>query len=450
MSDEASPAWAALRASLAPTFPQLLELEAGGALAMDLGSDGWLLELTPDGRLLCQYGVAIDDVMTLLSDGTPEDLGTDEIAKQAKYFIQPAVSKYRALLLKSGFSEQTEMNDEYVAVRFERSVDVTNPIAVQDLMRWCVRTIGAGPVSRRIATFDDFRDAITAYRLPRVLIAALELNLFTAIGTDAWTIPDLARDVKVSERGLAILCRNLAMAGLLKKQGETYTNSRLGATALNAHHPAYRGDYLRLITSHWADWGRLLESVKSGLPLDHDEPDEPDYRRRFTWAMHHRTLETAPKIAAQINLRGARTLLDLGGGPGTYAMAFLAKNPTAPCHGVRPSRSPRRGEGDCVDSQGRCATLLSAVGFADGRHSRHLRCHLVFERAPHLFTARQSGAVSACVGFIESRRPPADSGCLSPRPRRVCFPKRRVSLRSRCCCSPRRAIPIRQPRRRPG
>jgi hypothetical protein len=111
-------------------------------MAMDLGHDGWLLELTPEGQLLCQYGMALDDVTTLLSEGTPEDLGTDEIAKQAKYFIQPAVSKYRAILLKSGFSEQTEMNDEYVAVRFERSVDVTNPLAVQDLMRWCVRTIG--------------------------------------------------------------------------------------------------------------------------------------------------------------------------------------------------------------------------------------------------------------------------------------------------------------------
>jgi hypothetical protein len=143
MSNEASTAWAALRASLAPVFPRLVELEPGGAMAMDLGHDGWLLELTPDGRLLCQYGMALDDVMTLLSDGTPEDLGTDEIAKQAKYYIQPAVSKYRAILLKSGFSEQTEMNDEYVAVRFERSMDVTNPISVQDLMRWCVRTIGA-------------------------------------------------------------------------------------------------------------------------------------------------------------------------------------------------------------------------------------------------------------------------------------------------------------------
>jgi hypothetical protein len=143
MSDEASPAWTSLRALLVPTFPQLQELEAGGGLTMDLGPDGWQLELTPDGLLLCQYGMALEDVMTLLSDGTPEDLGTDEIAKQAKYYIQPAVSKYRTILLKSGFSEQTEMNDDYVAARFERNIDLTNPTAVQDLMRWCVKTIGA-------------------------------------------------------------------------------------------------------------------------------------------------------------------------------------------------------------------------------------------------------------------------------------------------------------------
>jgi hypothetical protein len=142
MSEEVSTSWVILKALLAPTFPQLQESEAGGALTMDLGSDGWMLELTPDGRLLCQYGMALDDVMTLLSDGTPEDLGMDEIAKQAKYYIQPEVSKYRAILLKSGFSEQTQITDDYVAAFFERNIDSTNPIAVQDLMRWCVRTIG--------------------------------------------------------------------------------------------------------------------------------------------------------------------------------------------------------------------------------------------------------------------------------------------------------------------
>jgi hypothetical protein len=142
MTDAVSPSWLQLRASLVASFPHLYELESGGALAMDLGSDGWLLELTPDGRLLCQYGVAMDDVMSLMSDGTPEDLGTDEVAKQAKYFIQPAVSKYRDILLQSGFKERTEMNEEYVAVTFERAVDLANTAALQELMRWCQRTIG--------------------------------------------------------------------------------------------------------------------------------------------------------------------------------------------------------------------------------------------------------------------------------------------------------------------
>ncbi len=182
-------------------------------------------------------------------------------------------------------------------------------------------------VIQRITTFDEFRDAISAYRLPRVLLAALELDLFTMVGERSWAIPALAKELKVSERGLSILCRNLAAAGVLHKKGIIYKNSRLGATALNANHRAYRGGYLHLIRTHWADWIRLLESVQSGLPIDHDIPDSPDYRRQFTWAMHHRTLEIAPAIAAQLHMSRAKTLLDLGGGPGTYAMAFLARNP---------------------------------------------------------------------------------------------------------------------------
>jgi len=141
MSEIASPQWSEARTTLAKAFPQLYELEPNGPLALDLGTDGWLLEIKPDGKLLCQYGVAMDDVMSLMSEGTPEDLGTDEVAKQVKYFIQPAVSKFRPLLLQSGFSEQTEMTEEYVAVTFEREVDLGNLSKVQDLMRWCCRQI---------------------------------------------------------------------------------------------------------------------------------------------------------------------------------------------------------------------------------------------------------------------------------------------------------------------
>ena len=142
MSQERFPHWSEARNTLSKAFPQLYELEPGGPLALDLGQDGWLLEVKPEGKILCQYGIALEDVMSLMSEGTPEDLGTDEIAKQAKYFIQPAVSKFRPLLLESGFAEQTEMNEDYVAVTFERAVDFQNLPKVQDLMHWCCLQIG--------------------------------------------------------------------------------------------------------------------------------------------------------------------------------------------------------------------------------------------------------------------------------------------------------------------
>lgn len=179
-----------------------------------------------------------------------------------------------------------------------------------------------------ITQFEEFREALVAYRLPRVIVSALELDLFTVIGGKTWSITDLAKAIGVSERGLDILCRNLAACGLLRKRGSCYRNTVFSATELNRSHPRCRGAYLDLLQDQWIDWSRLTDTIRSGLPVDHGKPEEPDYRNRFTWAMHHRSVDVAARVAAQVSLRGAKSLLDLGGGPGTYALAFLRKNPT--------------------------------------------------------------------------------------------------------------------------
>ena len=104
---------------------------------MPLGEEGWMLELTPDGRMICQTGMDIDDIKSLLSEGTPEDLGTDELAKQAKYYLQPAVAKVRKVLIGAGFEETTEMNDQYVAITFHKAVDFQKLDEVKQAVRWC-------------------------------------------------------------------------------------------------------------------------------------------------------------------------------------------------------------------------------------------------------------------------------------------------------------------------
>ncbi|MEC4688831.1 MAG: hypothetical protein VST64_11075, partial [Nitrospirota bacterium] len=58
-------------------------------------------------------------------------------AKQAKYYLQPAVAKARHALVKAGFEENTEMTDQYVAVTFQRPVDFRNLDEVKQAIGWC-------------------------------------------------------------------------------------------------------------------------------------------------------------------------------------------------------------------------------------------------------------------------------------------------------------------------
>lgn len=142
-----------------------------------------------------------------------------------------------------------------------------------------------------------------------------------------WTIPELARRVRVSQRGLAILCRNLASVGLLVRTQAGYQVTPFSQRHLQETSKDFRGDYLKLMQRQWSEWSHLTEVICVGHPLDSQEPESTEYRRSFSWAMHHRSIQPAKEVAQQFSLKAARTLLDLGGGPGTYALAFLAKNP---------------------------------------------------------------------------------------------------------------------------
>ena len=183
------------------------------------------------------------------------------------------------------------------------------------------------PAVPKIKNFEDFRDTVFAFRLPRIILTALDLELFTIIAKKTWTIKRLAKTLGISERGLEILCRNLASAGLLKKQGTYYKNGRFSQKFLNQHSKDFRGAYLQLMRRQWDDWAHLTQSVRTGQPVEDKEPETAEYRQAFSWAMHERSMTPARQVAKQLNLKNAQSLLDVGGGPGTYALEFLRKNP---------------------------------------------------------------------------------------------------------------------------
>ncbi len=183
------------------------------------------------------------------------------------------------------------------------------------------------PQNPSIRSFKQFRDLVYGFRLPKIIFSALELDIFNVMGKQTWTISRLAKQLNASHRGMEILCRNLASVGLLQKVQTGYQASMFTKTYLQKDSADYRGDYLALMQRQWGEWSRLTEVVKSGIPIDNQEPETPEYRRSFTWAMHHRSQDLAQQVAKQIRMKSARSFLDLGGGPGTYALAFLQNNP---------------------------------------------------------------------------------------------------------------------------
>ncbi len=179
-----------------------------------------------------------------------------------------------------------------------------------------------------VRTMDDFRDVVYTFRLSRVIATAMDLDLFTHMGSRFLTPKTLAGTLKVSERGIEIILRNLKTAGLLTQRGTSYRVEKLGRTFLNRNSPDYQGAYLELVHRQWENWAHLTDSVRTGKPVENDGPDDPAYRRSFTWAMHQRSVKPAKQVAAQVALNNAQTLLDVGGGPGTYALEFLKRHST--------------------------------------------------------------------------------------------------------------------------
>jgi hypothetical protein len=76
-------------------------------------------------------------------------------------------------------------------------------------------------------------------------------------------------------------------------------------------------------------WARLHESVQSGQPLRDPDSHKDDEiaRESFLMGMFNLASLLAPRITGAIDLSGRRRLLDLGGGPGTYAIHFCLANP---------------------------------------------------------------------------------------------------------------------------
>lgn len=160
--------------------------------------------------------------------------------------------------------------------------------------------------------------------------AAVRLGLFDGLEAGAHTSGDLARSLGCGEKGLIVLLETLLSLGYVRKKGAAYRNSPMAAKWLTGNSPHDISDAFRYYHETMAElWPHIDESVRKGAPHIHFYEwlgGHPDAARSFQRFMMNGSAMILPELSRALKLpKTCRSVIDIGGGHGAYAVAVAKK-----------------------------------------------------------------------------------------------------------------------------
>lgn len=181
-----------------------------------------------------------------------------------------------------------------------------------------------------------FFQTINAHQRTEALKAALELEVFTAIGEGNTTAAEIAKRCQTSEKGMRVLCDFLTIMEMLTKQGDRYALTLDSATFLDKRSPAYLGGATEFLCSPMLTDGakHFAEAVrKGGTALENDGTVGPDHPVwvKFARAMAPMMALPSQLLAKLVDPKADRKLkiLDIAAGHGLYGINFATNNSQA-------------------------------------------------------------------------------------------------------------------------
>jgi hypothetical protein len=180
-----------------------------------------------------------------------------------------------------------------------------------------------------------FVEAALAYQKTAAIKAAVDLDLFTAIGSGDDTVALLAKRLRAAERGLRILCDYLTVHGFMEKSGERYALSAPTRVFLDRRSPSYIGSIVdfhaapELCTLFLADPASFVRNGGS-VGLGSVAPDHP------VWSIFARSMQPVMAPIAQHVARHVASwskpptrILDVAAGHGLFGITIAKALPAA-------------------------------------------------------------------------------------------------------------------------
>jgi SAM-dependent methyltransferase len=162
----------------------------------------------------------------------------------------------------------------------------------------------------------------TAYWESAALMAAVELEVFTAIARGQDTIPTLAKAVGISDRNAERLLTALVAMTLLTRDGERFANAPDVQRFLVKDSDRYAGPWILFTKPRWTAFGELSQRLRNTVENKLGAYTEftVEDARRYHAATYSIGMGTARLFSRSVDLAGRKLMLDLGGGSGAYSI----------------------------------------------------------------------------------------------------------------------------------
>mgnify|MGYP003630817347 FL=1 len=185
-----------------------------------------------------------------------------------------------------------------------------------------------------VKTAEEVSSIAFGFMASKAMFAGLHLDVFTNLADGPKSCEKLSEVIGVPLNRIVTLMTALNGVGLVEKDDDLYANSP-GAEAFLSRTSKYDfGDYLRyqIDQQMYPFLGQLNDVLDGSLNSDAVDSyqhwmSDPEQAALYSNAQHAGSLGPGLTIARTVDLSGATSLLDVGGGTGAMTIRLLEANP---------------------------------------------------------------------------------------------------------------------------
>ena len=177
--------------------------------------------------------------------------------------------------------------------------------------------------------FSELSRITSGFTQSRIIQVAVKLGVFDVIKTEGSSSLEVAEALRTNPRAMELFLNALVALGFLHKENEKFYNTDSSLTYLVKTSPKYFGGMILFEEGLWNMWANLEETIRTGKPARTPDmfQEKKEETERFIMAMHTLVMARgdAEILSGILDFTQAKTMIDIGSGPGTYPIQFLKK-----------------------------------------------------------------------------------------------------------------------------